>query len=161
MKCSTCSCESEPGFKRCLKCRESRRKSAAKWRVQRKKSSGCAHCNQPAVEGMSLCEKHSQQHRDKKQKYQRTRMLKKYCLTESQYKDMYVRQECKCLICGVSRGLAGYGVNVHDVLVVDHNHTTGEVRGLLCSRCNLILGNIEQAGDLLPTMINYLEKPRV
>lgn len=42
-------------------------------------------------------------------------------------------------------------------LCVDHNHTTGDVRGLLCRRCNMVIGNVEESKELLTTLIDYLE----
>jgi Recombination endonuclease VII len=39
----------------------------------------------------------------------------------------------------------------------DHNHTTGEFRGWICSRCNLILGQSRDNSGLLRKMADYLE----
>lgn len=41
---------------------------------------------------------------------------------------------------------------------VDHNHTTGKVRAILCSRCNGALGQFCDDTDLLKSAIKYLEK---
>lgn len=41
-------------------------------------------------------------------------------------------------------------------LVVDHNHTTKQIRGLLCSTCNLGLGMFQDNMDLLESAIRYL-----
>jgi hypothetical protein len=41
---------------------------------------------------------------------------------------------------------------------VDHNHITGEVRGLLCSRCNTIIGVLEANQDLAFLMVEYLDR---
>lgn len=41
-------------------------------------------------------------------------------------------------------------------LCVDHDHETNRVRGLLCTRCNLVLGNIESIPDALVVISNYL-----
>ena len=42
-------------------------------------------------------------------------------------------------------------------MVVDHCHTTGKVRGLLCTRCNNTLGGLKDSVDLAKKMIVYLE----
>lgn len=55
-----------------------------------------------------------------------------------------------CAICG---GVTGY-----KRLTVDHNHTTGKVRGLLCDLCNRALGNVKENTELLRQMIVYLRR---
>ena len=64
-------------------------------------------------------------------------MLKnKYDLTLEQYDQMFDAQNGRCEICG---GLNKSGRR----LAVDHNHDTGEIRGLLCNRCNGQLAALE------------------
>lgn len=41
-------------------------------------------------------------------------------------------------------------------LVVDHDHKTGKVRGLLCANCNLVLGHAKDSVQLLAASIAYL-----
>lgn len=43
-------------------------------------------------------------------------------------------------------------------MYIDHNHTTGEVRGLLCSNCNTILGLCNDNIIILQSAISYLNK---
>lgn len=45
-------------------------------------------------------------------------------------------------------------------LAIDHDHKTGQVRGLLCFRCNLALGLLEDNTDLILAIALYLEKHR-
>ena len=61
------------------------------------------------------------------------RYLKKYGIPYSQYESMYIGQGGLCAICA----------NMPDNgrLVVDHDHSSGRVRSLLCVRCNLGLGH--------------------
>lgn len=44
-----------------------------------------------------------------------------------------------------------------DVLCVDHDHITGKVRGLLCSPCNLALGNIKESLSNAEGLVNYIK----
>jgi len=41
-------------------------------------------------------------------------------------------------------------------LSVDHNHKTGKIRGLLCTKCNTALGIMEENKELMLKLINYL-----
>lgn len=120
----------------------------------------CIYCSAKATGGYQTCDKCRKRGAKHGSRYQRKKTLAGYGITQEQYLDMYMEQDGKCLICGQEKGAGGVDKSARggrDVLVVDHNHTTGEVRGLLCSRCNLIIGNVEAAGDLLPTMFKYLE----
>ena len=50
----------------------------------------------------------------------------------------------ECEVCGRTENL-----------VFDHDHTTGDFRGVLCSQCNLAIG---QLGDDIPVIIERLKK---
>ncbi len=42
-------------------------------------------------------------------------------------------------------------------LAVDHDHATGQIRGLLCQRCNLAIGNLDDNADRARALAHYLE----
>ena len=73
-----------------------------------------------------------------------------YGITEQDYKEMLLRQNGVCAICG--------GKQKKNRLAVDHSHKTGKVRGLLCFRCNYGLSWFQEQGDRLRQAANYVEK---
>jgi hypothetical protein len=77
-------------------------------------------------------------------------LKKTYGITQKEYEDMERRQERCCAICGAMKEKNG--------LVVDHDHNTGKVRGLLCYACNSGIGTLQDSIDLLHKAIKYLEE---
>lgn len=65
------------------------------------------------------------------------RIMKRYGLEPEKLKNLLELQKGKCEICKEDMG---------ETYTVDHNHTTGEVRGLLCNRCNFQVGVYETRG---------------
>lgn len=53
----------------------------------------------------------------------------------------------ECQVCGSD-----------DRLVIDHNHDTNEIRGVLCTGCNLALGHVKDSSRILRDLASYLEK---
>jgi len=86
----------------------------------------------------------------KEKDYAHKTKCKKYGLTPEQYAQMLEQQEGSCAICGE----APTGKR----LAIDHCHTTGEVRGLLCSTCNTGLGSFKDSTDLLHSAVKYLRR---
>ena len=78
-------------------------------------------------------------------------MKRKYGITFDQYNQMLAAQGGVCAICGEAC-ITGKR------LAVDHCHTTGAVRALLCSNCNTGLGKFRDNPDLLRAAALYLEK---
>ena len=78
-----------------------------------------------------------------------------YGITQKQYDAMLVSQGGRCKIC------RSEGRNTRRAqrfaLHVDHDHKSGHVRGLLCHRCNTILGNAGDDVDILLQAIQYLQ----
>lgn len=90
-----------------------------------------------------------------KEHYRNVDLIKKYNITLSDYDKMYSFQNGKCSICSENYPSRGFGS-----LNVDHNHNeTGEVRGLLCHKCNKALGLFNDSIELLKIAENYLENP--
>jgi hypothetical protein len=80
--------------------------------------------------------------RDMVNALQKVRMLKrKYGLTVEQFDRMAEAQGGRCKLCGKIPKISKIR-GLH----VDHSHTTGEVRALLCVSCNTVLGRIESIG---------------
>ena len=77
--------------------------------------------------------------------------LRKFNLTLPEFQAMLESQGGKCLICGYSDTS-----NPKHFPFVDHCHTTGKVRGLLCSNCNHGLGHFKDSVDRLQAAIQYL-----
>jgi hypothetical protein len=78
----------------------------------------------------------------------------KYGLTVEQLADMWVSQNGKCAntrcFSLLYRGKGGFGI--------DHCHKTGAVRGILCMKCNVSLGNLDDSIEKLMGLIFYLRK---
>ncbi len=79
--------------------------------------------------------------------------LAQYGLTPESYTAMAEAQSYKCVICNRPAAEDRDGV-----LHVDHNHATGEVRGLLCSQCNVALGLLQDSAELLRKAASYLDR---
>lgn len=65
----------------------------------------------------------------------------RYGLAPEEYGIMLENQQGCCAICGKAVPPTKRG---RDGLYVDHNHTTGKVRGLLCARCNTLMSFLDQ-----------------
>lgn len=92
----------------------------------------------------------------------------KYRLTPEQYDALREAQRYRCKICGrheeelVPAGtgrprLDGAPTAEPFRLVVDHCHRTRRVRGLLCGRCNTMLGHARDSPEILRAGAAYLE----
>ena len=82
---------------------------------------------------------------------------KTYNLTSKQYLEMMIEQQNRCAICEnyETRILKSGDVKP---LSVDHNHSTGEVRQLLCNDCNAMLGYARENITTLQNAIFYLQE---
>jgi hypothetical protein len=80
---------------------------------------------------------------------------KRYGITLEIYNKMLLDQDYKCAICKISETEIKHKRNTY--FAVDHCHSTGKVRGLLCNNCNCILGFINDDTEHLNNAIKYLE----
>ena len=74
----------------------------------------------------------------------------KYNLAEDEYRNLFKEQNNKCAICGTEFNEKNKGF-------VDHSHITSEVRGLLCTKCNSLLGMANDDIEILKKAIEYLK----
>jgi hypothetical protein len=79
-------------------------------------------------------------------------LLRKYGLSVDDYNVMVAKQKGQCAICGIHQS------NLKKKLHVDHDHVSGEIRGLLCSRCNIVIGTFNDDTKILKSAIIYLTK---
>lgn len=75
-------------------------------------------------------------------------LAKSYGITIGEYKSLLSSQNHKCLICGIDDSISS--------LKIDHCHSTGAIRGLLCDLCNRGLGMFKDNKYNLERAIDYL-----
>ena len=76
-------------------------------------------------------------------------MFKRYGITSDQLDSLLMKQNHVCAIC--------FGKDAKKRLAVDHCHTTGPVRSLLCGECNMGLGKFKDSSNILFRAAEYLK----
>jgi hypothetical protein len=80
----------------------------------------------------------------------RSELKRLYGITLEEYVEMFDNQNGVCAICKKE-------CKTKNSLSVDHDHTTGKVRGLLCNACNRAIGMLGDNADILRKAAEYLE----
>lgn len=94
----------------------------------------------------------------KRNSYKSCKVLQsKYGITLDNYQQMLIEQNNSCRICGT---LTADKSNISRRFAVDHCHTTGKVRGLLCIKCNAGIGMFNDNLDILISAVSYLQEHR-
>lgn len=75
------------------------------------------------------------------------RRRRHYGITPDEYQALLTNQGGRCAIC-----------KSHEPLVIDHDHKTHKVRGLLCDDCNVGIGKLQDSVRLLEAALSYLGK---
>jgi hypothetical protein len=88
--------------------------------------------------------------------YHQRYRAKKYGMTLEEYNQQSELQQHCCKLCGKHKDQQGQ----KGALVIDHDHRTGYVRGLICHNCNVSLGLLGDNETTLKNMLKYLRQSR-
>lgn len=126
-------------MKTCTKCKVSKNESGFSWRADYpgKLRSHCRDCENIRARGRKNIPVVSKT----------LNLKKRFGLTLEQWDEMNLLQGGMCAIC-----------DGESELCVDHNHRTGQIRGLLCKSCNLSLGLIKDSIVVAQAVVEYLKK---
>ena len=157
---SQISCSKECSKERIL-CREAKRKRSftnnAIAKSQIKKCEGCTITFKIKSSAQQYCTtkcydksyKKRNRSRFDKDKSRIAKALNTYNMTHDEFEAFTTKHNGTCNICGVKESGRRHAI--------DHDHKTGEVRGLLCSGCNTSLGFMKDSPELLRKAAKYLE----
>lgn len=131
--------------KTCTKCGETKSEDSFSWHYKDKgiRRAQCKSCR-------NLYEKIKSREDHRKIQRKEYCLKKTYDISIEQYNKMLEDQNGVCDIC--------HRPPITKALAVDHCHTTGKIRGLLCSSCNTALGSMQDNTDRLRNAIAYLER---
>ena len=85
-------------------------------------------------------------------------MLRKFGITLDDYNRMHSVQDGLCAICLEPEKAVDHKAKRTRQLAIDHCHTTGKVRDLLCGRCNTAIGAFRDRLDILERAVSYLKR---
>lgn len=87
-----------------------------------------------------------------KEKHRNSTLKRRYDISLNEYNQLLQEQNGCCAICGTTNE------QMIKRMHVDHNHTTGKVRGLLCDKCNRGLGFFNDDASQLKKALEYLNE---
>lgn len=156
LRCNDCPKPSRPGRILCQICADRRVVTRKKLDAKRRAAGLCECGDAPTPDYKTCvgCRKKTKERWDKQNPVVRAKKDREYKfgpVLSAWYYDQFEKQGGKCILCG-SAGVGGKG------LVFDHNHATGEPRGLLCGLCNGGLGYFRDDPELLIKAANYLRE---
>lgn len=149
-------------LKRCSVCRQMLPFEAFPKRFEKKRGrfrphSFCRECRK--VVSKEWRRKFPDRHRASMRRYH---LEANFGLTVQQYDAMLSAQGGRCAICSRTPDENfKYRPDRPFPLGVDHDHKTGKIRGLLCTRCNVMIGNASDDPKILELAIAYLLQHRV
>lgn len=129
---SLCGRPVKKGRALCFDCLDERRQ-----RNQKLLADGlCQSCRKPNPNGQTKCEVCKHRH-----------LAARFGLSEEECTKLF--KACAgCFVCGGT-----------ELLVIDHDHRSGKVRGVLCKQCNIALGGAKDNPETLTRLIAYLASP--
>jgi len=86
-----------------------------------------------------------------------TILRRAYGISLNEYNELHFEQQARCVTCGEPETAVHYRNGRVKRLHVDHDHKTGEIRGLLCARCNLAIGALNDDWRLAEAIAAYLK----
>lgn len=99
----------------------------------------------------SIAVKQRNRYAENKERYRGYDIKRRYKFTLEDYKSLAEKQNGCCKICGTKKPSVR-----EKYFHVDHCHSTGKIRGLLCSDCNMGLGKFKDKPELLISAARYL-----
>lgn len=100
------------------------------------------------------CYYHFRKNSSKKQDNKVTQRKYKYGINNDTFEKMILNCNNSCEICGLT---FDFGKR-YSTPFIDHCHKTGEIRGLLCSKCNSGIGFLKDSEVLISNALNYILK---
>jgi hypothetical protein len=141
------------GRKQCPQCKEFKEltKYAPSSRNKLKVQSWCKDCTAKRTNSDYTYEKARE-----------SQLKHSYGITTKEYIQMLEDQHGVCACCGqaekIITGRSKRSIGTVPMLHVDHSHSTGAVRGLLCSSCNAALGLLSEDPDRVKLLLKYIEE---
>jgi hypothetical protein len=145
-------------MKKCSRCKQIKPRSEfhIDGRPNRDLQAQCKPCNAERQREWRWKNRERSKQKERRS-YQRSgwsaHLQRKYGITGEVYHSLLVSQGNACAIC-YDKTPGGRATRFH----VDHCHSTGSVRGLLCSRCNQMIGYARNRPDLLKAGAEYLHR---
>ncbi len=134
--------------KRCVICKEIKSlkdfRDTSSWQGRKYSSSYCDECRLAKRRAWYKASDTN------KKRVRASELRTKFGITIDEYEELAAYQDHVCAICEKP---CASGIS----LAVDHCHKTGRVRGLLCKRCNQMLGVMFDSPELLRRAADYLE----
>jgi CDP-glycerol glycerophosphotransferase (TagB/SpsB family) len=167
-KCIHCSRAIVSDFVVCLTCRKKKRQWAKRNRARVNKTDRAWRQKNPSKVRASKSryrKSHLEQvrkqikelYKKNKKRYMRNRyrswLQSKYGLTKEQFYDILREQKGECAICRKQQRCGK-----RNKLYVDHDHKTNRLRGLVCFKCNVLLGMAQDEIRILKKAIAYLRR---
>lgn len=87
-------------------------------------------------------------------------LLRRFGLSIDDYNAMHVAQAGVCAVCQQMETALDSRTQRPIALAVDHDHETGKVRGLLCSRCNRAIGYMQDNPKIMLAAAGYILRHR-
>ncbi len=142
----------KPATKTCLTCKEAKPHSAFSPRNKKRPDKPKPYCKECSYLKNRVWRKLNP---ERLASYKRKHVwsLKKRCarrgITLTHFLDVFEQQGCRCAICRKEMPV--------ERTAIDHNHTTGKFRGVLCMKCNRALGMFADSPTVLKSALLYLE----
>lgn len=148
--CRRCKRQHNDPFSQCDYCRAQGREKRRRWRVR---YPGREKELYKETNRVSYCRKWRSTH---KGSCRNSYLKHNYGITLEEFQQMVEKQDGRCKICGQKPSSRQVKGQMKPGLCVDHHHESGRLRGLLCHRCNVMIGAAEENVKIFEQAIKYV-----